>query len=492
MYETSENPRVGRGPGRRSGPMYLALVLILVGAGRSAAGEPGRAIALGEAVPRGRSSRVWIELKASGLFRPALPPGQAVAEARMPKPLSLDVQTRLVFNERVLELAEPASATGTSGVGGPEPRGRGRARKVVRHVIQAASAINGEVRPMAAILRPEVAVLVAERRRTEGPVVVISPAGPLTWRELDVVQGVGDPLALSDLLPPGSVGVGQTWRVGEAAAKGVSEYDAITTNGLEATLESFDADRATVRIQGRIEGSHHGATGLMTCDGVLGFDRRLGWIDRLELHRNESRRPGPVEAGLDMKSTLTVARNADPPPTTLSDAALAGYSLEINPRSERLLLKGPDGKSSLLHDRGWHVFWDDSKMAVLKRLDGGRVVAQCNLVVGPAAGRGRHQDPAQFRDEIRRVLGKRFVNYIGVGEVDGDPAGGYRFKVGVQGREGGLGVVWYYYLVASPAGDQLIVTYTLAAQDARAFGEQDVEMIGTLRWSPPRQPAGRD
>ena len=70
--------------------------------------------------------------------------------------------------------------------------------------------------------------------------------------------------------------------------------------------------------------------------------------------------------------------------------------------------------------------------------------------------------PTQFRDEVRRVLGQRFVQFIGVGEVDGDPAGGYRFKVGVQGREGDLGVVWYYYLVASPAGDQLVVTYTLA------------------------------
>ena len=62
----------------------------------------------------------------------------------------------------------------------------------------------------------------------------------------------------------------------------------------------------------------------------------------------------------------------------------------------------------------------------------------------------------------------------------------------MQGREGDLGVVWYYYLVASPAGDQLVVTYTLAAQDAQAFGDQDVAMMQTLRWLPPRQAAGRN
>jgi hypothetical protein len=64
--------------------------------------------------------------------------------------------------------------------------------------------------------------------------------------------------------------------------------------------------------------------------------------------------------------------------------------------------------------------------------------------------------------------------------------------VGVRGRDGDLGIVWYYYLIASPAGDQLVVTYTLAARDAQAFGDQDVEMIGSLRWHSPPQAARRD
>ena len=108
------------------------------------------------------------------------------------------------------------------------------------------------------------------------------------------------------------------------------------------------------------------------------------------------------------------------------------------------------------------MFWEDPKLIVLKRLDGGQVIAQCNLMVGPDAGKGRHQDPNQFRDDIRRALKQRFVQFLGAGEIDGDPAGGFRYKVGVQGREGKLGIVWYYYLIASPEGEQLLATFTLA------------------------------
>jgi hypothetical protein len=356
---------------------------------------------------------------------------------------------------------------------------------VARHVIQAASAINGEIRPTSAAVRPEVAFLVAERRQRDGPVVVVSPAGPLTRSELELVQAVGDPLALADALPTAPVGLGQRWRVGDLAAQAISGYDVLTSNALEATLESVDGARARVRIKCRVEGSALGGTGLMTCEGSLTCDRRLGWIDHLVLNRAETRRPGPIEAGLDVQSTLTVSRQSEPPPATLTDAGLAGLPLEITPRSQQLLLIAPDGKSRLLHDRHWHVFWDDPKLVVLKRLEGNQVAAQCHVTVGPSAGKGRHQDPTQFRDDIRRALRHRFVQFLGAGEIGGDPAGGFRYKVGVQGREADLGVVWYYYLVAGPAGDQLLVTFTLAEAYARAFGDQDTEMIRSLSWTPP-------
>ncbi len=477
--------------GLRGGATAL---VVLLGLARWAAGQTADAVILGESVPRGTASRVRIELKAHGLFRPPLPPDKMAPGAKMPKPMALDVQTRLIFNERVIGLAGDRTANGTSRGQAAGGATRGKPARVVRHVMQAASAINGakgEIRPMTAVLRPEVALLVAERSSADGSVVVFSPAGPLTRSELEVVQGVGDPLAIADILPTGPVRPGQSWRVGETAARGISQYDAITANTLDALLESVDPTRAAVRLHGRIEGSLQGARGLMTCDGVLIFDRRRGWIERLELNRNESRRPGPIEAGLDVKSTLTFTRVTENPPATLSDAALARASLETTPQRLWLTQDSPDGKAQLLHHRRWHVFWEDPKVVVLKRLDGSRVVAQCNLVVGPPAGRGRHQDPVQFRDEVRRVLGQRFVQFLGTGTVGGDPAGGFRFKVGVQGREGDLGVVWYYYLVAGPEGDQLVVTYTLAARDAQTFGDQDAEMIGTLRWRQPRQADAR-
>jgi hypothetical protein len=440
-----------------------AIGLLSLGVGLTTFGAD-ETVTLRDSARVGESTKLLVGLKAEGLYRPGPPPGAPKSEPI--KPLKLKVETRLEFIERVL-------ATRPEGE-------RGRASRVVRKVSQAAAAINGEIRPTAAVLRPEVALLVAEPRA--GGVVVSSPGGPLTRSELELVQGAADPLALGALLSDTPVKVGSSWKVGDDAARALSSYDTLIDNALTAKVESIDARSVKIHLEGNVRGSVLGAEGKMLFDGTLGVDRAAGRIDRLDLQRSEARKPGAVEAGLEVRSTLTVTRRAAEPAAQIADEVVSGLPTEPDPQREQLLLISPDGKYTLRHDRDWHTYWDDRRLTVLKRLDHGVVVAQCNLMNGPNAGKGRHQDLKQFRNDLRSALGPRFAAFLGEGEVDGDPAGGFRYKVGVQGREGELGVVWYYYLVASPDGDQLLATFTQAEGQVKAFGDQDLRLIGSLRW----------
>ncbi|HWE37554.1 MAG TPA: hypothetical protein VG406_13380 [Isosphaeraceae bacterium] len=413
----------------------------------------------------GESTRIVIELKGEGLFKAAAEDG-AAEKGGASKARSLKVETRLEFTEKILTVGKDGGAT-----------------KAIRRVERAGAAINGEVRATSATIRPEVATLVAELR--DGQVVVVSPGGPLTRAELEVVQGPGDPLALAALLPAAGVAKGESWTVGNDAARSLSGYDTLDDNGLKATLESVDDARAVVRLKGQVRGSYLGGPGTITLGGSFAFDRKAGRVESLEIDRAEVRRPGPVEAGLDIKSTLKVSRRAVATPSELSEANLAGVPTEVDAARELLVFVSPDGKYQLVHDRDWHIDWDGEKQAVLKRLDKGRFVAQCNLSAGPNAGAGRHEDPARLRDDIKAAVGPRFVALVGEGVVDGAPAGGYRYKVAVQGREGKAGVLWYYYLIAGPRGDQVLAIFTLGLDQRERFGDQDLRLIGSFEWLGP-------
>lgn len=426
--------------------------------GQAWAGEP---VALREVARPGDSTRVVIEMKAEGSYLPGGPAaGAAGAE---PKAYALKAETRFAFDERVLSA-------------GPD----GSTRRAVRRVIQAASAVGGDLRPFVTTLRPEVARLLVEIR--QGEPVAFSPDGPLTRPELEVVQAPGDPLVLAALLPERPVEVGARWKVGDLAARGLSGYDALASHALEASLEAIDADSARFRLLGSVRGAVLGGEGSMAFDGTFRLDRKAGRIDALSLSRAEVRKPGPVEEGLDVKSTLTLARVGVETPEALNDAALADLPSTPDPARELVLFDAPGGRYVLRHDRDWHLHSDNERQTVFKRLDRGELVAQCNIAAGPNAGRGRHQDPAQFREDIRKAIGARFVQVIGEGEVQGAPAGNFRYKVAVQGRDADISILWYYYLVASPEGEQLLVTFTLGAAQEKAFADQDAKLVGSLEW----------
>jgi hypothetical protein len=429
-----------------------------------AVAAPADKVTLREVARVGDLSHATIELKASGMYKPAVPPGAPAAS-----PLALKVETRLEFDDRVAAIARDGSP-----------------RQAVRQVTRAGATINGEIRPSSSSLRPEMTTLVAERK--DGAVTVFSAGGPLTRSELELVQGPGDPLALADLLPPSPVAVGEHWTIGADAARSLSGYDALAANTLEATLEAATEEKATIRLLGSIRGAALGGEGSMACEGSFTFDRAANRIANLSLRRAETRAPGPIEAGLDVKSTLDVAIVAAPGGGVLADDGVVERALAPTPGRDLLQFNAPDGKYSLLHDRNWHLYWDDPRQVVLKRLDRGELVAQANLMAGPDAGKGRHQDPEQFREDVRKALGPRFESIVGQGEVGGVAAGHYRYKVSARGKQGDAVILWHYYLIASPAGQQIIATFTLGQAQEKAFGDQDLLLIGSLEWKMPAAP----
>ncbi|MDB5350693.1 MAG: hypothetical protein JWN86_1940 [Planctomycetota bacterium] len=407
------------------------------------------------------ATQVLIEMKAQGESRPELPPGSP-KDAPVAKPVPLRIEARLDFLERVVS----RDAAGLP-------------KRAARRVVEAATAL-GEPQGRLLRLRPEVAILIAERR--EAGVIVYSAGGPLTRWELEMVQVPGDPMALAGLLPTKAVKVGDRWPVSTEAARNLSDYDTIKTNGLEAKLESLDEAEAKIRLGGSVVGSARGGEGAIGFLGLVTFDRKARRMSTIKLTRQETRKEGLVEFGLAVKSTLTIERSACETPKELSDDAIATLPREDDPRREWLLLAAPDAKYTLEHDRDWHLTRENARQIVLKRIEAGELVAQCNLAVGPNAGKGRHQDLEEFRADVKKALGARFTQIVGAGDVDGGPNSGFLYKVAVAGQEGDLGVLWYYYLIASPEGDQLLATFTLDQGSEKRFGNADREILSTLEW----------
>src|SRR6516165_3429615 len=140
MHRSLQN-RSWKSRSQRSITGWLLLVVVVRMAAVAAAAGDGTGVELRESLGPGIGTQVQIELKAEGLYRPGPPPG-AGAEVKLPKPLAIDVKTRLLDAEH--EQSKARTEPSDQPIRGAAP---GRPAKAVRFVVQGASAINGEIRP---------------------------------------------------------------------------------------------------------------------------------------------------------------------------------------------------------------------------------------------------------------------------------------------------------------------------------------------------------
>lgn len=441
-----------RGHGRPGSVGLLASIMMLAGAFWASADEP---IRLAEAADSGRVFATTVTLDASGRFIPESKPGEPS------NAFEIKVHNRLGYVELPLDVEG------------------GRVRRVLRLLDEAEATIEGEepIRSERLALRPEIDRIVAELDSSGTPSVA-SPRGPLTRSEFELIQTPADPLLLPDLLPDLPVTIKDRWSVPDAVARSLTGYDAIASNGLEASATSVGDAIAEVALEGRVTGAALGGRGVMDLKGSLTFDRKSSFIRSLRLERAERREPGPVEAGLEFQSRLLIERSIVEPPEGAKAIEVPGTIPE-----DWLLLRYTDstGRFRLDHDRDWYVFSEDDRQTILRRLDRGNVIAQCNLVAGPTVEPGAAPKPDRIRADIREALGDRFDAFEGIGPIDA-PAGETRFRLSVKGHQGDEPIIWYYYMVSGPSGEQLVAAFTLRRAEADRFGRRDRRMIGSLRW----------
>jgi len=355
----------------------------------------------------------------------------------------------------------------------------------VRYYRTAQAAIEIDKQKSTPTLRPHVQLMVAQGQR--GGPMFFSPGGPLTRDELDLLKLPGDSLVVPAILPANPVALGDKWTPETEAMQALVGLDVVGQCEVTCTLAEVNDGIAKVQLSGTVSGGVDGAETQISLDGHFLFHLEAGYVTRLELTQKEKRSVGHVAPGLNVEARVVVSQQPADNPKELSDEVLSGIPLEPNPAIVQLAYESPDGKLRFYYDRQWQIFFSDQGLTVLRLLDRGDLVAQCNISRMPAVAPGRHADPNRFQQDVIKVLGNQFQRLVQAGEVPGDD-GRWIYRLAAVGAAGELPVQWTYYLVAGPGGDQAVFVYTMEAKMAERFGTRDLAMVGTVEF-PKSSPA---
>jgi hypothetical protein len=304
--------------------------------------------------------------------------------------------------------------------------------------------------------------------------------------ELELLQMPGDSLAVLGLLPAKSVKVDESWKVDPWVIQMLTGTEAVAKSELTCKLQSADQQAAKVTFEGSVEGATLGAANEITLSGHYVFDLQEKYLKSLELKQKEKRFVGAVSPGMNVEAVVEFVRGPAPSVGELTDKL--AESTPLTPPAELLLVEQrlPWGVR-VVHDRRWHVFHTTNSAAVLRLLDKGSMVAQCNVTQVESMQPGEHTSEVRFQEDIRNALADKLTDIVKAEQLKTDD-GSYRYRVTAVGKSNGLDMSWVYYLCADPSGRQTALVFAYETNKAETIGGEDMSIVKSLEFFDARQP----
>jgi len=305
---------------------------------------------------------------------------------------------------------------------------------------------------------------------------------PMRRVDLDLLTTPGDPLALLSMLPAQEVEVGDTWSVPQWAAQMFVAIEAATSTEITGKLLSVENDIATMQFTGEVSGATAGATSKIIINGTATFDIARTMLTSLKLIQQEERSISTVSPGIKVTATVqwkrTVSESAK-----ISDGDVEGIPFDPPTIASLLLFQSKHWDVSFIHDRTWYVFQETPEVVVLRMVENGSLISQCNIARIGDVQPGEHASPQKFENDIRVSLGDQFSQIADQQELRTE-SGLYINRVVAAGSANGLDMAWIYYLCAAESGRQLSFVYAVESSNLEALSGRDLSIVESVEFLP--------
>ena len=340
--------------------------------------------------------------------------------------------------------------------------------KTVRTYRQAQAVIKFGSIATTRTFRPERTLLVTQR--VHGQNVSYCPHGSLTREELELTEHFNT-LALTGLVPAKEVKVGESWTVAKNVAQTLCTLEGLVTHDLTCKLEEVKDNVAVVRVQGNVNGIDLGVDVRITVQGSYRFDLKQKRLTQLSWKQHDVRDQGPACPALTADVDITLSRSAVAQPAELNSVILGGLlpqSKEPPADMTMITYTDPFRRFAIQYGRDWIMTAQSREHTVWRLMNRGDLVAQATVAPWTKRDAGRMVSFEDFAEAIERLptwKEERVEEKNQNLKIENNRA--YRYAA--SGKLDGSDVVQYFYLLASPQGDHLFVTFTMSPNQVKVL-----------------------
>ena len=357
--------------------------------------------------------------------------------------------------------------------------------RVVRNYRQAAAKIELKDSKLTNTIRDERRLIVVEAGEKQA--TTFSPLGPLLRDEIDLVEVPGSSLSLAALLPDKAVEIGDTWTHPDWAIARLLNLDAVNQQDIVSKLTDVKDQVAIVSLEGKVAGAVGGVSSDIELKGKLNFDFGKKAVTWLAVAFKENRAIGHAQPGFEVITQMRMVAAPCAAVEEVGEKALGSLATEVTPGATLVEFAAEKADFELLHDRRWRVMVDRHDVTLLRLVDRGDLVAQCNVSQRPMLPKGEQLTIEAFQADVQKALGKNFGQIVDASQEASDT--GLRIlRVTVSGATGELPIQWTYYHLSDDAGHRASLVFTIEGNLVERFAQIDRELISGFRFLSEKQP----
>ncbi len=383
------------------------------------------------------------------------------ADGKEVRKVPMTVEANLLYHERFL----------------PTEKGL----RTVRHFQEAAAVMTINSQPMQNTLRADRRLI--GMQSIDDETTLFSPQGPLSREELDLIDVPGRLAGVIAALPGEGVEVGAEWSVSDVALTQLLCVEAVTKNEVLATFKELKDGIALIRLEGRVSAAVAGISTEIDLKASLNINVAKQQATWLAMGISENRAVGHAQPGFNAVSRVRVALQpcgADPQLTT---EALTGLALVPTDASTVLERESTQGGFAFFHDRRWLAMVDRHDVTILRLVDRGDLVAQCNMSNLAPLPAKEQLTLEGFQADVRNSVGESFGSFVESTQKLNEN-GLAVLRVVVVGNVQEVPIEWIYYHITESSGRRVSLVFTHDTNVAERFGGADHSIVSTLRFLP--------
>ncbi len=352
------------------------------------------------------------------------------------------------------------------------------AKQAIRYYRQASAKITIDKKTHESTLEKTnqtIGAFLAGNRSLTKPVLFASEIDILKQSELELITTPFDCLSLPGFFSKNGTELNKPWRPADQDLVNVLAINRLYTNEVELTVKAHNEREIKIYVTGRATGEVDGEDISVELRGVALIDNRKNFVKSLRVNLIENRNAGQIAPGfegtvkLDMKAAAKDTTEVIPPPAIARAKKFRHQKLAWKPANSFLIYFDPR----------WRLITDEDQAAVLRLLDDGDVLAQCNVVQLPNRPSNNFLGLKEFADEVGNIIDDSPAKVIASYERE-TPRGIKVLQVEVLGEEREIPIRWVYNHVAHEDGRQLTFVFTVEDEVYDRFSQFGHSLIDSV------------